>query len=463
MDEQQALTAISPLDGRYATRTDAYRELFSEQGLIRRRVLVEVRWLQFLAKRAEITGFPSVSPVVHDWLDRLASSFGYQEASRVKALEKTTNHDVKAVEYFIAEQLAEGSELSRLRPFVHFGCTSEDINNVAYALVLRSAREEHVTPALRGVLTRLRSLVRSTASLPMMSRTHGQAASPTTLGKEVANVAWRLDRQLATLESVPVMAKFNGAVGNFNAHTIACPDVDWFALSRDFLTSLGLECNPFTTQIEPHDWMAEYFDAMARINTVLLDAAQDFWSYISVGYFRQRKRAAEVGSSTMPHKVNPIDFENAEGNLGVANALLRHFSAKLPVSRLQRDLSDSTVLRNVGVAVSHSLVAYQSMVAGIEKLDPDPAQMLADLDNNWEILGEAVQMVLRRHGSSDAYEQLKALTRGRRLAAEDLRTFISGLDLPRAAKDSLLKLSPGTYTGLAGHLAGTLEQHLRRP
>lgn len=463
MDEQQALTAISPLDGRYATRTDAYRELFSEQGLIRRRVLVEVRWLQFLAKRAEITGFPSVSPVVHDWLDRLASSFGYQEASRVKALEKTTNHDVKAVEYFIAEQLAEGSELSRLRPFVHFGCTSEDINNVAYALVLRSAREEHVTPALRGVLTRLRSLVRSTASLPMMSRTHGQAASPTTLGKEVANVAWRLDRQLATLESVPVMAKFNGAVGNFNAHTIACPDVDWLALSRDFLTSLGLECNPFTTQIEPHDWMAEYFDAMARINTVLLDAAQDFWSYISVGYFRQRKRAAEVGSSTMPHKVNPIDFENAEGNLGVANALLRHFSAKLPVSRLQRDLSDSTVLRNVGVAVSHSLVAYQSMVAGIEKLDPDPAQMLADLDNNWEILGEAVQMVLRRHGSSDAYEQLKALTRGRRLAAEDLRTFISGLDLPRAAKDSLLKLSPGTYTGLAGHLAGTLEQHLRRP
>lgn len=463
MDEQQALTAISPLDGRYAARTDAYRELFSEQGLIRRRVLVEVRWLQFLAKRAEITGFPSVSPVVHDWLDRLASSFGYQEASRVKALEKTTNHDVKAVEYFIAEQLAEGSELSRLRPFVHFGCTSEDINNVAYALVLRSAREEHVTPALRGVLTRLRSLVRSTASLPMMSRTHGQAASPTTLGKEVANVAWRLDRQLATLESVPVMAKFNGAVGNFNAHTIACPDVDWLALSRDFLTSLGLECNPFTTQIEPHDWMAEYFDAMARINTVLLDAAQDFWSYISVGYFRQRKRAAEVGSSTMPHKVNPIDFENAEGNLGVANALLRHFSAKLPVSRLQRDLSDSTVLRNVGVAVSHSLVAYQSMVAGIEKLDPDPAQMLADLDNNWEILGEAVQMVLRRHGSSDAYEQLKALTRGRRLAAEDLRTFISGLDLPRAAKDSLLKLSPGTYTGLAAHLAGTLEQHLRRP
>ncbi len=462
MDEQQALTAISPLDGRYAARTDAYRELFSEQGLIRRRVLVEVRWLQFLAKRAEITGFPSVSPVVHDWLDRLADSFGYQEASRVKALEKTTNHDVKAVEYFIAEQLAEGSELSRLRPFVHFGCTSEDINNVAYALVLRSAREEHVTPALRGVLTRLRSLVRSTASLPMMSRTHGQAASPTTLGKEVANVAWRLDRQLATLESVPVVAKFNGAVGNFNAHTIACPDVDWVALSRDFLASLGLECNPYTTQIEPHDWMAEYFDAMTRINTVLLDAAQDFWSYISVGYFRQRKRAAEVGSSTMPHKVNPIDFENAEGNLGVANALLRHFSAKLPVSRLQRDLSDSTVLRNVGVAVSHSLVAYQSMVAGIEKLDPDPAQMLADLDNNWEILGEAVQMVLRRHGSSDAYEQLKALTRGRRLAAEDLRTFISGLDLPRAAKDSLLKLSPGTYTGLAGHLAGTLEQHLRR-
>ncbi len=463
MDEQQALTAISPLDGRYAAKTDAYRELFSEQGLIRRRVLVEIRWLQFLAKCGQIRNFPSVSPVVHDWLDRLVSSFGYQEASRVKALEKTTNHDVKAVEYFIAELLAEGSELSRLRPFVHFGCTSEDINNVAYALILRSARDEHLAPVLRGMLTRLRNTARATASLPMMARTHGQPASPTTLGKEFANIAWRLDRQLAGLESVPVMAKFNGAVGNFNAHVIACPEVDWPSLSRDFIVSLGLECTPFTTQIEPHDWMAEYFDAVARINTVLLDTARDLWSYISAGYFRQRKRATEVGSSTMPHKVNPIDFENAEGNLGLANALLRHFSEKLPISRLQRDLSDSTVLRNVGVAIGHSLVAYQSMTAGFEKLDADPARMLAELDNNWEILGEAVQMVLRRHGSSDAYEQLKTLTRGRKLTAEDLRTFISGLDLPRAAKDSLLQLSPGTYTGLAEQLAGSLEQHLRKP
>jgi adenylosuccinate lyase len=462
MDDQRTLTAISPLDGRYAAKTDSCRELFSEQGLIRRRVFTEVRWLQFLAKRPEIADFPSVSPVVHDWLDRLVTSFGYQEATRIKAIEKTTNHDVKAVEYFIAEQLSEGSELARLRPFVHFGCTSEDINNVAYALILRSARDEHVGPAVRGLLASLRSMVRSTASLPMLSRTHGQAASPTTLGKEIANIAWRLDRQLAALESVPVLTKFNGAVGNFNAHVIAYPDVDWPTLSRDFIASLGLEANPFTTQIEPHDWMAEYFDALARINTVLLDACRDLWGYIAIGYFRQRKLANEVGSSTMPHKVNPIDFENAEGNLGISNALLHHFSAKLPVSRWQRDLSDSTVLRNAGVAIAHSLLACQSFAAGLRKLDPDPARMLADLDNNWEVLAEAIQTVLRRTGSSDAYEQLKSLTRGQRLTAQDLRTFVSGLDLPRSTKEKLLGLSPGAYTGLAEQLAASLEERLSR-
>lgn len=463
MDEQQALTAISPLDGRYAAKMDACRELFSEQGLIRRRVLTEIRWLQFLAKRPEIKDFPPVTPVVHDWLDRLVASFGYQEASRVKAIEKTTNHDVKAVEYFISEQLAEGSELARLRPFVHFGCTSEDINNLAYALILRTARDEHLLPSLRTMLTKLRGMIRATASLPMLSRTHGQPATPTTLGKEIANIAWRLDRQVASLEAVPVLAKFNGAVGNFNAHVVAYPDVDWPSLAREFVESLGLESNSYTTQIEPHDWMAEYFDALARINTVLLDAARDFWGYISIGYFRQRKLAGEVGSSTMPHKVNPIDFENAEGNLGIANALLHHFSSKLPVSRWQRDLSDSTVQRNIGVAIAHSLLAYQALTAGLQKLDADPARMIADLDNNWEVLAEAVQTVLRRHGSSDAYEQLKALTRGQRMTAQDLRTFVSGLDLPRSVKESLLRLTPATYIGLAERLASTLDQHLRRP
>jgi adenylosuccinate lyase len=459
MDEQRALTAISPLDGRYAARTEACRELFSEQGLIRRRVLAEIRWLQFLAKRQEIRDFPAVSPVVSDWMDRLIGDFGYQEASRVKAIEKTTNHDVKAVEYFIAEQLAEGSDLARLRPFVHFACTSEDINNIAYALILRSAREEHVLPALRGILLKLKSLVRATASMPMLSRTHGQPASPTTMGKEMANIAWRLERQMQTLEAVPVLAKLNGAVGNFNAHLVAYPDVDWAGLSREFIESLGLQNNPYTTQIEPHDWMAEYFDALARINTVLLDASRDFWSYIAIGYFRQRPLAHEVGSSTMPHKVNPIDFENAEGNLGIANALLRHFSAKLPVSRWQRDLSDSTVLRNVGVAIAHGLLAAHSLLAGLEKLDPDPARLAADLESNWEVLGEAIQTVLRRYGHGSAYEQLRSLTRGRQLRPDDLRTFISGLDLPKAIKDELLRLTPHTYTGLATRLATTLDKN----
>ncbi len=463
MDEQRALTAISPLDGRYEAKCDACRELFSEQGLIKRRVLVEVRWLQFLGKHAVLADFPKMSPVVHDWLDRLVEDFGSQEASRVKVIEKITNHDVKAVEYFLGERLAEGSELSRLRPFVHFGCTSEDINNVAYALILRNAREEHVIPALRSLLVRLRAMARATAAMPMLARTHGQPASPTTLGKEMANIAFRLDRQLGAFEAVSILAKMNGAVGNFNAHVVAYPEVDWPAVSRAFLESLGLQANPFTTQIEPHDWMAEYFDALARINTIALDASRDFWSYISIGYFRQRQLAREVGSSTMPHKVNPIDFENAEGNLGVANALLRHFSAKLPVSRWQRDLSDSTVLRNVGVALTHGLLAYQSLLAGLEKLDPDPARLAADLESNWEVLGEAVQTVLRRYGHADAYEQLKMLTRGRQLRADDLRAFVSGLDLPRAAKDALLRLTPAGYTGLAEQLANGLDASLRKP
>ncbi len=458
MDEQFALTAISPLDGRYASKCDGCRELFSEQGLIRRRVLVEVRWLQYLAKHVGLPDFPAVSPVVHDWLDRLADNFGYQDAVRVKALERVTNHDVKAVEYFIAERLAEGSELARLRPFVHFACTSEDINNIAYALILRAARDEHIVPAVRALLARLRAMARQSAGVPMLSRTHGQPASPTTLGKELANVAWRLERQLATLSSVVILAKLNGAVGNFNAHVAAYPGIDWPTLSQRFIESLGLQANPFTTQIEPHDWMAEYFDALSRLNTVLIDAARDLWGYISIGYFRQRQRAGEVGSSTMPHKVNPIDFENAEGNLGVANALLAHFAAKLPVSRWQRDLSDSTVQRNIGVAVAHGLLACRSFLAGLEKLDADPVRMAADLEANWEVLGEAVQTVLRRFGHADAYERLKALTRGRQLRPDDLHSFIAGLDLPRTTKEALLQLTPAGYTGLAEQLAASLEK-----
>ena len=460
MDHRRALGAISPLDGRYAAKCDSCRALFSEQGLIERRLFTEVRWLQFLARRSELPDFPFTSPVVHTWLDRLVEEFGADEASRVKAIEKTTNHDVKAVEYFIAERLAEDAELARLRPFVHFGCTSEDINNIAYALILRAARDDHVLPALRGLLARLRNTARSTAALPMLARTHGQPASPTTMGKELANFAHRLARQMRAFETVPVLGKMNGAVGNFNAHVVAYPEVDWPALARSFVESLGLQENPYTTQIEPHDWMAEYFDALARINTVLIDACRDFWGYISIGYFRQRQLAREVGSSTMPHKVNPIDFENAEGNLGIANALLQHFSAKLPVSRWQRDLTDSTVLRNSGVAIAHGLLGYQALLAGLDKLDPDPARLAADLESNWEVLGEAVQTVLRRHGHTDAYEQLKAITRGRQLRPDDLRAFISGLDLPHSAKDTLLRLTPGTYTGLAERLALDLDKEL---
>jgi adenylosuccinate lyase len=462
MDEQRTLSAISPLDGRYAARCEAWRELFSEQGLIHRRLLVEVRWLQFLAKRAELPGLPVASPVVHTWLDRLVDGFGSQEASRIKAIEKTTNHDVKAVEYYIAEELAADGELTRLRPFVHFACTSEDINNIAYALILRSARDEHVLPALRGLLAKLRNMVRATAALPMLSRTHGQPASPTTLGKELANFAHRLARQMRTFEAVAVLAKMNGAVGNFNAHVVAYPEADWPALSRSFIESLGLQPNPYTTQIEPHDWMAEYFDALARINTVLIDASRDMWAYIAMGYFRQRQRSGEVGSSTMPHKVNPIDFENAEGNLGLANALLHHFAAKLPVSRWQRDLSDSTVLRNAGVAIAHSLLAFQSLAAGLDKLDADPGRLAADLESNWEVLAEAIQTVLRRHGHGDAYEQLKTMTRGRPVRTDDLRAFISGLDLPRSARDALLRLTPATYTGLAERLALGLDAEITR-
>ncbi len=448
-----SLTAISPLDGRYAAKCDPFRKLFSEYGLIRLRTLTEVRWVQFLADRPEIEGFGPLSPVVNGYLDKLAEGFESSHARRVKDIEKTTNHDVKAVEYLIAEQLEDDADLVKIRPFVHFACTSEDINNIAYALMLREGREHVIRPAVRRVIERFRSLASATADQPMLSRTHGQSASPTTMGKELANVVARLERQLALLEEVPALAKINGAVGNFNAHVVAYPDADWPALSKTFVESLGLVWNEYTTQIEPHDWIAEYCDALARINTILLDACRDIWSYVSIGYFGQKRVDSEVGSSTMPHKVNPIDFENAEGNLGIANALLRHFAEKLPVSRWQRDLTDSTVLRNLGVGIGHSMLACESLLKGLGKLEPNAARMVADLDANVEVLGEAVQTVMRRYGHADAYEQLKELTRGEKISLEAMVEFIEGLDLPPEARQRLAELTPANYTGLAAPLA----------
>jgi adenylosuccinate lyase len=460
--ENAQLNSISPLDGRYAAKVDRLRELFSERGLIYHRLLVEVRWVQFLADQSDVAGIGPFSPVVNDFLDRLVADFGRQGAERVKAIEAITNHDVKAVEYYLAERFGDDRELTAIKPFLHFACTSEDINNIAYALILRRGRDDVLVPTLRKLSGQLSALARQTAGLAMLSRTHGQTASPTTLGKELANFVYRLDRQQRQLSAVPPLAKMNGAVGNFNAHTVAYPEVDWLALSRAFVESLGLEWNPFTTQIEPHDWVAEYCDALARLNTVLIDFSRDVWGYISLGYFRQRKVASEVGSSTMPHKVNPIDFENAEGNLGIANALLGHFAAKLPVSRWQRDLTDSTVQRNLGVALGHTLLALESLLKGLSRLEHDPERITADLEARWEVLAEAVQTVMRRHGAPDAYEQLKALTRGATIDAAGLREFITGLDIPAADRERLLALTPTTYTGLAAELASRLHEFSER-
>lgn len=451
--DREPLTAVSPLDGRYAARLAPLREIFSEYGLIRFRVRAEIRWLQHLASTPGITGLEAFAAPVNDVLNGLAEDFTVQDAARVKQIEERTNHDVKAVEYFIAERLGDDRELGRIRPFIHFACTSEDINNIAHALMLRHGRDEVLLPLFRQVITLLDTLARSHAELPMLSRTHGQPASPTTLGKEMANIAWRLKRQLRLFRAVTPLAKINGAVGNYNAHLAAYPDVDWPALSRSFVESLGLEWNPYTTQIEPHDWIAEYCDALARLNTVMLDACRDFWGYIAIGYFRQKKVESEVGSSTMPHKVNPIDFENAEGNLGLSTALLRHFADKLPVSRWQRDLSDSTVLRNLGVAVGHTALALHSLLKGLRKLEADRERIARELDSATEVLGEAVQTVMRRHGHADAYEQLKAFTRGAAVTPAQLASFLREVDLPDEARERLLSLTPATYTGLAARLA----------
>ena len=447
------LTAISPLDGRYAHRAEPLRDLFSEFGLMRQRVRVETAWLRTLAGHPGLPEIPALSDHARGLLQSLAADFDLAAATRVKEIESGINHDVKAIEYYLKEQVRGDAELERVGEFLHFACTSEDINNLAYALLLRETRAQHLLPIMEKLLERMRGLAHRYADLAMLARTHGQPASPTTMGKELANIAARLRRQHAQLAAVLISGKFNGAVGNYNAHVAADPEIDWPALSKQLVESLGLDWSSYTVQIEPHDWMAEYFDALARFNTVLLDACRDIWGYIALGYFRQKAASTEVGSSTMPHKINPIDFENAEGNLGIANALLRHFAAKLPVSRWQRDLTDSTVLRNVGVAIGHSLLAFESFLKGLSKLEADADRMRQELDDNWEVLAEAIQTVMRRYGLPTPYEQLKSLTRGKHLDQKELQRFIRELELPNAAKKRLLELTPATYTGLAARLA----------
>jgi adenylosuccinate lyase len=450
------LLALSPLDGRYAAKAAALQPIFSEFGLIHRRVRVELAWLLALADAGEIAEVPALSAAARAALLAIGEDFSEDDAARVKAIERTTNHDVKAVEYFIKEKVAGNAELAAIKEFIHFACTSEDINNLAYALMLRDARDGVLLPALDTVTDKLREMAHAHAALPMLSRTHGQTASPTTLGKEIANIVARLQRQRRQIAAVELSGKINGAVGNYNAHVESYPDLDWRAFSRRFVEGLGLTFNPYTTQIEPHDCIAELGDAVRRANTVLIDWSRDVWGYISLGYFRQVLKAGEVGSSTMPHKVNPIDFENAEGNFGLANALFEHFSAKLPISRWQRDLTDSTVLRALGTAFGHTQIALDALLRGLGKLSVAPDRLAADLDANWEVLAEAVQTVMRRYGLPEPYEQLKALTRGQGITRDALQTFVAGLDLPDAAKQRLLALTPATYTGLAAELAAAI-------
>ena len=451
--EPGALTSISPIDGRYAEKAAELRPFVSEFGLIRYRVKVEVRWLQHLAASGELPELPPLPGIVKDMLNNLVDNFGVEEARRVKAIERETNHDVKAVEYLIREHLAGSSDTDALSPFIHFACTSEDINNLAYSLMLRDCRREVLAPTMTHLIAELKAFAHRYADLPMLSRTHGQAATPTTLGKEMAVFAHRLAAQLNQFAGTELPGKMNGAVGNYNAHVVAYPEVDWPALAERFVTNLGLTFNPYTIQIEPHDGIAAYCHALIRFNTIVTDLCRDLWGYISLGYFSQRPVAGEVGSSTMPHKVNPIDFENAEGNCGMANAILDFLAQKLPQSRWQRDLTDSTVLRNLGVALAHSQLAYRACLRGLAKLDAVPERLQRDLDENWEVLGEAVQTVMRRYGIDDAYEQLKHLTRGHRLSPDALAEFIDGLAIPAEAKDRLKALTPGEYTGLAGQLA----------
>eukprot|EP00882_Tetradesmus_deserticola_P007004 GHRQ01007376.1.p1 GENE.GHRQ01007376.1~~GHRQ01007376.1.p1 ORF type:complete len:529 (+),score=273.19 GHRQ01007376.1:315-1901(+) len=459
--ELSELTAVSPLDGRYGRSSHPLRRIFSEYGLIRARVAVEVRWLQQLAAIPQVTEVPPFSAEANALLDALADSFSVADAQEVKAVERTTNHDVKAVEYVLKQRFAAQPELAAVLEFTHFACTSEDINNLSHGLMLQEALQQHVLPAMDGVIAEVARLAGEYADVPMLCRTHGQTATPSTMGKEMAVFAYRLQRQRNQVAAVPLLGKMAGAVGNYNAAMSAYPDVDWQAVAEGFVARLGLQFNPYVTQIEPHDYIAELFNAVVRFNTILIDFDRDMWSYISLGYFRQRTIAGEVGSSTMPHKVNPIDFENSEGNLGLANALLEHLAAKLPISRWQRDLTDSTVLRNLGVGIGHSLLSYSSTLRGISKLQLDEARLHQDLDASWEVLAEPIQTVMRRYGVPEPYEKLKAFTRGQRVTQESMQSFVAGLtDLPKAARAELAQLSPWTYVGNAAQQAKALRQHL---
>jgi len=460
--ELSALTAVSPIDGRYGSKVSQLRQSFSEFGLIRARVEVEIRWLQALANNSDILELPAFSDAATKFLNAIVDDFSLDDAQRVKDIEATTNHDVKAVEYLIKEKFSTQAdqlpELNDSLEFVHFACTSEDINNLSHALMLKSGFYEGVLPAMQKVVEKLRALALELADQPMLSRTHGQTASPSTIGKELANVVARLERQLMQISNIELLGKINGAVGNYNAHISAYPQVDWPAHSQAFVESLGITFNPYTTQIEPHDYIAELFDAIARFNTILIDLDRDIWGYISMGFFKQKTIAGEVGSSTMPHKVNPIDFENSEGNLGLANAILTHLAQKLPVSRWQRDLTDSTVLRNLGVGLAHGLIAYQSTLKGLNKLEVNPTKLASDLDNAWEVLAEPIQTVMRRYKIEQAYEKLKELTRGNAMNKQSIQNFVSKLDIPEDAKKALLALTPATYIGNAADQANAIDR-----
>ena len=451
--ELSSLTAVSPIDGRYGSKVKGLRTIFSEFGLIRFRVEVEIRWLQQLSNHPEIIEVAPFDAATNEFLDTIVNDFSLADAERVKAIESTTNHDVKAIEYLIKEKFEAAKDkhpqLAEISEFVHVACTSEDINNLSHGLILKNGLNECVTPIMEQVIDKLKALALEFAEQPMLSRTHGQTASPTTTGKELANVVARLQRQLKQIKSVELLGKINGAVGNYNAHISAYPDVNWEAHAQSFVESLGLTFNPYTTQIEPHDYIAELYDAIARFNTILIDLDRDIWSYISVGYFKQKTIEGEVGSSTMPHKVNPIDFETSEGNLGIANAIMNHLSTKLPISRWQRDLTDSTVLRNLGVGLAHSVIAYQSTLKGLNKLEINPTRLLEDLDNCWEVMAEPIQTVMRRYNIEKPYEKLKELTRGKVMNQETLKVFINSLEIPQTAKDGLLAMTPANYIGNA--------------
>lgn len=455
--ELSSLTAVSPVDGRYGDKVSALRAIFSEYGLLKFRVQVEVRWLQKLAECAEIKEVPAFDTDANAYLNEIIANFNEQDAMRIKTIERTTNHDVKAVEYFLKEKVAHIPALHQVSEFIHFACTSEDINNLAYALMLQTAREEVLLPQWRQMIDTIKKMASEYRDLPLLSRTHGQPATPSTVGKEFANVAHRMERQYRQLEQVEILGKINGAVGNYNAHIAAYPQVDWHQFSETFVTSLGIKWNPYTTQIEPHDYIAELFDTIARFNTILIDFDRDIWGYIALNHFKQKTVAGEIGSSTMPHKVNPIDFENSEGNLGLANAVFGHLASKLPISRWQRDLTDSTVLRNLGVGLGYALIAYQSTMKGLNKLEVNEQHLLDELDKNWEVLAEPIQTVMRRYGIEKPYEKLKELTRGKRVNGEGMKTFIDGLDLPEEEKIRLKAMTPANYIGRAITLVDELK------